>query len=145
MDSIDSHLKHFRPICEAVEEVRDVSTGLSASDADSYLKCLLSFEFLASAVVSRHKFWTIDSGIKAHSMAQTLMKALEAEREEDKFTCCLAAETANLEPVKRELWVHSITIVNVETYYTSTASLTTISRRIGRCTAWNLLSCCLPK
>ena len=54
VDSIDCLIKHFEAICEAVEEIRDSSKGQSASDAESYLKRILTFEFLASAVVSRH-------------------------------------------------------------------------------------------
>ena len=47
-------LQHYQHVCEAIEAVRDASTGQSASDADAYLKRLLSFEFLVSAVVSHH-------------------------------------------------------------------------------------------
>ena len=38
IDSIDCLLKHYRAVCEAVEEVRDSSCGQSASDADAFLK-----------------------------------------------------------------------------------------------------------
>jgi hypothetical protein len=41
VDSIDCLLQNYTSVCEAVEEVRDSSTGQSASDADSYLKRLL--------------------------------------------------------------------------------------------------------
>ena len=54
VDSIHCLLQNYRSVCEAVEAVRDRSTGQSASDADSYLKRLLSFEFLVSAIICRH-------------------------------------------------------------------------------------------
>ena len=37
VDSIDCLLRHYRAVCEAVEAVRDSSSGQSASDADSFL------------------------------------------------------------------------------------------------------------
>lgn len=54
MDSIDCLLKNYLSVCEAVEEIKDCSSGQSSYDADSYLKRLTSFEFLASAVICHH-------------------------------------------------------------------------------------------
>ena len=54
IDSIDCLLNNYIAVCEALEEVRDSSSGQNASDADAFLKRLLSFEFLASAVICRH-------------------------------------------------------------------------------------------
>lgn len=76
--------------------MRDASTGQSASDADAYLKRLLSFEFLVSAVVSHHVLGytrplTVALQAKccdlliAHRMAQRLIKVLEEERAPEKF------------------------------------------------------------
>ena len=67
-----------------------------ASDADAYLKRLLSFEFLVSAVVSHHVLGftrplTVALQAKccdlliAHRMAQRLIKVLEEERAPEKF------------------------------------------------------------
>ena len=53
-DSIHCLLLNYRAVCEAVEALRDSSTGKSASDDDSYLKRLLSFEFLVSVIIGRH-------------------------------------------------------------------------------------------
>ena len=47
VDSIDCLLKNFLHVCEAVEEIRECSSGQSAYDADTYLKRLMTFEFLA--------------------------------------------------------------------------------------------------
>lgn len=41
VDSIDCLLKNYRAVCEAVEGVRNTSSGQSASDAASFLKRLL--------------------------------------------------------------------------------------------------------
>ena len=54
VDSIHCLLKHYRAVCEALETVKERSCGQSASDADTFLKHLLSFEFLASAVICHH-------------------------------------------------------------------------------------------
>ncbi|SMN01044.1 hypothetical protein SPONL_1737 [uncultured Candidatus Thioglobus sp.] len=117
VDSIACLLKHFKGICEAVEEIRASSTGQSSSDADSYLNRLMKFEFLASAAISRHilaytrPLTVALQGkkcdlLKAHAMAQRLVKALEAERKEEKFRTLWqeikdVAGTLNLEPVKK--------------------------------------------
>ncbi len=96
VDSIDCLLKNYRAVCEAVEAVRNSSAGQSASDADSFLKQLLSFEFFVAAVICRHVLaYTSTLTIalqakdcdlyKAHRMAQRLVKALESERAVDKF------------------------------------------------------------
>ena len=118
VDSIDCLLKHYRAVCEAVESVRDSSTGQSASDADSFLKRLLSFEFLASAVICRHilaytrpltvALQAKDCDLlKAHRMAQRLVKTLEIERSgADRFNVLWQriieiAASLNIEPGKR--------------------------------------------
>ena len=91
VDSIDCLLKRCKAVCEAVESVRDSSSGQSASDADAFLKRLLSFEFVASAVICHHilaytRPLTVAMQakdcylLKAHRMAQHLVKTLEAER-----------------------------------------------------------------
>ena len=96
IDSIDCLLKNFKSICTAVEEVRDLSTGQSANDAESFLKRLLSFEFITAAVISHHVLGftrpltvalqakSCDL-LKAHFMARHLVTTLQAERTEDKF------------------------------------------------------------
>ena len=92
VDSIDCLLQNYRSVCEAVE---DSSTGQSASDADSYLKRLLSFEFLVSAIICRHILaYTRPLTValqakecdlhKAHRMAQRLVQSLASERESDR-------------------------------------------------------------
>ena len=48
--SIHCLLKHYRALCEALETVWERWCGQRPSDADTILKHLLSFEFLASAV-----------------------------------------------------------------------------------------------
>ena len=86
-------------MCEAVEAVRDSSTGQSASDADSFLKWLLLFEFLVSAVICRHilaytrpltvALQAKGCDLKVHRMAQHLVKTLELrEQELLNFTVC---------------------------------------------------------
>ena len=96
VDSIDCLLKHFKAVCEAVEEVRNSSTGKSANDADSFLKRLLSFEFIVSAVISHHVLaymrpLTVALQAKncdlqkAYKMARRLITTLEIDRKEDKF------------------------------------------------------------
>ena len=104
-------------MCEAVEEIRECSSGQSAYDADSYLKRLMTFEFLASAVMCHHVLaytrpLTVALQAKecdllrAHTMAQHLVKALENERSEDKFHTLWSkieriASTMNMEPAKK--------------------------------------------
>lgn len=72
------------------------SSGQSASDTDSFLKQLLSFEFFVAAVICRHVLAYTRSLIvalqandcdlhKAHRMAQRLVTALSSERAADKF------------------------------------------------------------
>ena len=101
-DSIDCLLQNYRAVCESVEAVGDVSYGQSASDSDSFLKRLLSFEFLVSAIICRHVLaytrpLTIALKAKdcdlyeAHKMAQRLVEALVNERTTEKF-CNLWAE-----------------------------------------------------
>ena len=96
VDSIDCLLQNYRLVCEAVEEVRDNSSGQSARDADAYLRQLLSFEFLVSAIICRHVFaFTRPLTValqakeydiyKAYKMAQRLVTVLEVERESNKF------------------------------------------------------------
>ena len=118
IDSIDCLLNNYIAVCEALEEVRDSSSGQSASDADTFLKRLLSFEFLASAVICRHVLaYTRPITValqgsncdilKAHRMAQHLVKLLEDERMgEDKFKGLWQrivdiAETLSIEPRKK--------------------------------------------
>ena len=96
LDSIHCLLQNYRSVCEAVEAVRDRSTGQSASDADSYLKRLLSFEVLVSAIICQHvlaytrpltvALQAKDCDVyKAYKMAQRLVTFLESERESDRF------------------------------------------------------------
>ncbi len=96
VDSIDYLLQNYRSVCEAVEAIRDSSTGQSARDADSFLKRLFSFEFLVSAILCRHvlaytrpltvALQAKDCDIyKAHRMAQRLVTSLESERTSDRF------------------------------------------------------------
>ena len=93
VDSIDCLLKHFTQVCHAIEEVRDSSTGQSANDADTFLRRMLCFEFVASAVISHHVL-TVTRPLsvalqakqcdllEAHKIAQRLIKTLEKERNE---------------------------------------------------------------
>ena len=92
VDSIDCLLKNYRVVCEAVEAVRDCSTGHSANDADSFLKRLLSFEFVVSAIICRHvlaftrpltvALQAQDCDLyKAHRMAQRLVKILGSKEQ----------------------------------------------------------------
>lgn len=96
VDSIDCLLKNFKSVCKAVEEVRNLSTGQSANDAESFLKRLLSFEFITAAVICYHVLaYTRPLTValqakncdllKAHFMAQRLIKTLQGERAENKF------------------------------------------------------------
>ena len=54
IDSIQCLLRKYRAMCKAVQEVRDKSSGQNASDADSYIKRLMAFKFLISAVICQH-------------------------------------------------------------------------------------------
>lgn len=117
VDSIHCLLQNYRALCEAVEEVRNRSSGDSASDADSFLKRLLSFEFLASAIICQHVLqYTRPLTValqakecdlyKAHRMAQRLMTALSRERTAEKFHSLWEAITEissdlELEPMKK--------------------------------------------
>lgn len=119
IDSIDCLLKNYIAVCEALEEVRDSSSGQSACDADVFHKCLLSFEFSASAVICRHVLaYTRPISValqgkncdllKAHSMAQHLVEVYWKMngQEGDKFTglwqkIVKIAETLNIEPEKK--------------------------------------------
>lgn len=96
VDSIDCLVRNYRTVCEAVQAIRDGSTGQSARDADSFLKRLLCFEFLVSAIICRYVLaytrpLTIalqakDCDVyKAHRMAQRLVASIESERTTDKF------------------------------------------------------------
>ena len=96
VDSIDCLLRNYKAVCEAVEAVRNSSSGQSANDADSFLNRLLSFEFFVCAVICRHVLGftrplTVALQAKdcdlheAHQMAQRLVKALESERASEKF------------------------------------------------------------
>ena len=96
VDSIHCLLQNYRAVCEAVEAIRDSSTGKNASDADSLLKWLLSFEFLVSAIICRHVLaYTRPITValqakecdlyKAYKMAQRLVISLESERTSDRF------------------------------------------------------------
>ena len=117
VDTIDCLLKNYRAVCEAVEAVQNSSSGRSASDADSYLKRLLSFEFFVAAVICRHVLaYTRPLTValqakecnlyKAHRMAQRLVKALESERTADKFhalwqTITKISANLGIEPAKK--------------------------------------------
>ena len=117
VDSIDCLLKDFKAVCEATEEIRNVSTGKSASDADSFLKRMLSFEFLVSAIISRHVVaYTRPLTValqqkscdlyKAHRMAQRLITALQEDRTEENFSSLWniitqIAGILNIEPAKK--------------------------------------------
>ena len=114
VDSINCLLQHYRAVCEAVESVRDSSTGQSASDADSFLKRLLSFEFLASAVICATFAYTRPLTValqakdcdllKAHRMAQRLVKTLEIERSgADKFNVLWQRTSCRVEEHQHQL------------------------------------------
>ena len=120
VDSIDCLLKHFTQVCHTIEEVRDSSTGQSASDADAFLRRMLCFEFVASAVISHHVLtFTRPLSValqakqcdllEAHKMAQRLIKTLEKERNESSFSCLWDKITAigkslDVQPAKKELY-----------------------------------------
>ena len=117
IDSIQCLLRKYRAVCEAVEEVRDTSSGQSASDADSYIKRLMAFEFLVSAVICQHLLQytrpltvalqgTECDIYKAHKMAQHLIKALGLERYAEKFQSLWVGATKisadlGIEPAKK--------------------------------------------
>ena len=117
IDSIDCLLKNYLPICEAIEEIRDCSSGQSAHDADSYLNRMMTFEFIASAVICHHVLaYTSPLTValqqkkcdlfKAHEMAQHLIKSLKGERKTEKFSELWSkvksiASTLNIVPAKK--------------------------------------------
>ena len=117
VDSIDGLLKNYTAVCEVFEAVRNRSSGQSASNADSFLKRLLSFEFLVSAFICRHvlaytrpltvALQAKDCDLhKAHGMAQCLVKALDSERAADKFhslwqTITKISSDLDIEPAKK--------------------------------------------
>lgn len=117
VDSIDCLLSNYRAVCEAVEAVRNSSSGKSASDADSFLKRLLSFELLVSTVLCHHVLaytrpLTVALQAKdcnllqAHRMAQRLAKALDSERAADKFhglwqTITKISSDLDIQPAKK--------------------------------------------
>ena len=83
-------------VCEAVEAIKDSSTGKSASDANSYLKGVLSFEFLVFAIICRHVLaYTRPITValqekecdlyKAYKMAQRLVTSRESEKTSNRF------------------------------------------------------------
>jgi len=105
-------LKNFKEVCEAVEEVRNSSSGKSGADADSFLKRLLSFEFIVSAVISHHVLaFTRPLTValqasncdlhKAHKMAQRLIKALQDDRKELWVKITGIADTLHIQPAKK--------------------------------------------
>ena len=51
VDSIHCLLKHYRAICEALEAIEAQSVGSSANDANAFLRSMMSFEFITSAVI----------------------------------------------------------------------------------------------
>ena len=53
--ALDSFLKEFLAICEALEEIKD-SRGTSASDAASLLKLIKNFEFIVALIVTQSVF-----------------------------------------------------------------------------------------
>lgn len=138
VDSIHCLLQNYRAACEAVEAIRDSLTGQSASDADSYLKRLLSFEFLVCAVICQHvpaytrPFTVALQGkecdlYKAYKMAQRLVPALESERTSDRFQALwqvimkvstdLAIEPSRKRSVKRQQNCTNPPVADTESYY----------------------------
>ena len=119
VDSIHCLLKHYRAVCKALETVRERSCGQSASDADTFLMHLLSFEFLASAVICHHVLaYTRPLTValqakscdllKAFRIAHTLRRTLIAERGEDSKFLRLwqkiieTAQSLSVEPSKKK-------------------------------------------
>ena len=138
VDSIYCLLQNYRAVCEAVVTIRDSSTGKSASDADSYLKRLLSFEFLVSAIICQHVLaFTRPITIalqakecdlyKAYKMAQRLVTSIESERTSDRFQALWkvimkVSTDLFIEPSrKRSVWRQqnrsSPPVVDKESYY----------------------------
>ena len=138
VDSINCLLQNYRSVCEAVEKVRDSSTGQSASDAESFLKRLLSFEFLMSAIICHHVLaFTRPLTValqgkecdlyKAHKMAQRLVTCLENERESDKFkelwqvilniSANLGIEPSRKRTVRRQQNRSNPPVTDTESYY----------------------------
>ena len=138
VDSIDCLVRNYRAVCEAVEKVRDASSGKSNNDADSFLNRLLSFEFIVCAVVCRHVLaymrpLTVALQAKncdlhkAYRMAQRLIKTLQDDRTESKFHCLWekitgAADTLDIQPVKKRTVISqrnraNVPVESVEAYY----------------------------
>lgn len=90
VDSIHCLYNHYGALCDALEAVRNCSTGSSASDAEAFLKQLQSSEFLASAIICRHVLaftrpLTVALQAKDCDLSQCLVKSLEHERDPAKF------------------------------------------------------------
>ena len=97
VDSIHCLLKHYWAICEVLEAIEAQSVGSSANDANAFLRSMMSFEFITSAVISQHilaysRPLTIALQgkdcdlLKANKMAQRLKTVLKAERSDtDRF------------------------------------------------------------
>ena len=137
VDSICCLLQNYRAVCEAVEAIRDRSTGKSASDADSHLKRILPFEFLVSAIICCHVLAYIRcitvalhakecDLYKAYEMAQRLVTSLESEKTSDRFQALwkvimkvstdLFIEPPRKRSVKRQQ-NRSNPVVDTESYY----------------------------
>ena len=138
IDSINCLLKNYLPICEAIEEIRDCSSGQSAHDADSYLNRMMTFEFIASAVIC-HQVLAYTRPLtvalqqkkcdlfKAHEMAQRLIESLKGERTTAKFAELWSkvkkvASTLNIEPAKkrtvsRQTARSNPPVTDIEAYY----------------------------
>ena len=138
IDSINCLLKNYLPICEAIEEIRDCSSGQSAHDADSYLNRMMTFEFIASAVICHQVLaYTRPLNValqqkkcdlfKAHEMAQRLIESLKGERTTAKFAELWSkvkkvASTLNIEPAKkrtvsRQTARSNPPVTDIEAYY----------------------------
>ena len=138
VDSIHCLLQNYRAVCEAVEAITDSSTGKSASDADSYLKWLLSFEFLVSAIICRHVLaYTRPITValqakecdlyKVYKMDQRFVTSLESERTSDRFQALwkvmkkvstdLFIEPSRKRCVKRQQNRSNPPVVDKESYY----------------------------
>ena len=135
VDSIDCLVRNYRAVCEAVEKVRDASSGKSNNDADSFLNRLLSFEFIVCAVVCRHVLaymrpLTVALQAKncdlhkAYRMAQRLIKTLQDDRTESKFHCLWEKITgaADTLAVKKRTVISqrnraNVPVESVEAYY----------------------------
>lgn len=138
VDSIDCMLQNYLPVCKAVEEIKQSSSGQSESDADSFLCRLMTFEFVASGVICHHLLaYTRPLTValqekecdlyKAHSMAQRLVQSLKSERKDDKFQNLWSrikriAATLNMEPAKKRTVSRQINranppVENIEAHY----------------------------